>query len=213
MFGLYVHIPYCLQRCVYCDFATYEFSRILPPKQYIERVKKEIIKKTASIGPRPVDTIYFGGGTPSLLEPSLLQEVIQTFKNQGFTPKPDAEITLEINPATLDENKLDLLVEAGFNRFSVGAQTFNDQLLKVAHRKHSAQDTRETLEQLRKRKLNFSLDILFALPGQTEEDLKKDLETAIDFEPFHVSPYCLTVPESNPLASNRPEDEIQVKIR
>src|SRR4051812_28457942 len=97
-FGVYVHIPYCLQRCVYCDFATFEISstsaRILPPSAYVERVKREIQIRAPEIGPRPLDTIYFGGGTPSLLEPELLLDVVNSLKACGFEVKPNAEITL-----------------------------------------------------------------------------------------------------------------------
>jgi oxygen-independent coproporphyrinogen III oxidase len=215
-FGVYVHIPYCLQRCVYCDFATFEVglaSRVLPPEIYIERVKKEIIMKGPAVGPRNrVDTVYFGGGTPSLLEPHLLADVLATLKDQGFAAGEASEITLEINPATLDGKKLENLLKAGFNRFSVGAQSFNDELLKLAHRKHSAQDTRDTLSLLVKNGVNFSLDILFALPGQTTDDLSRDLDEAMQFGAPHVSPYCLTVPESNPLYKGRPLDDTQVAM-
>ncbi len=211
-FGVYVHIPYCLQRCVYCDFATYEFSQILKPESYVELVKKEISTRAQAIKPRPLDTLYFGGGTPSLLEPFQLIEIIDALKENGFELKKSAEITIEINPATLTEDKLDQLLKGGFNRFSVGAQSFDDRLLKIAHRKHSAQDTHDTLSLLNSYKLNFSLDILFALPTQTLSDLERDLDLAIGFNPPHVSPYCLTVPESNPMSKNRPQDDTQVEM-
>src|SRR5437868_3218175 len=126
--GVYVHIPYCLQRCVYCDFATYEITsraaQILSPKEYVDRVKKEIAAKAPSVGPRPLDTLYFGGGTPSLLEAELLVEIVKCLGEHGFGLKSDAEVTLEINPATLDARKIEILAKNGFNRFSVGAQSF-----------------------------------------------------------------------------------------
>jgi oxygen-independent coproporphyrinogen-3 oxidase len=104
-FGVYVHIPYCLQRCVYCDFATVEtsssISRIVPPLAYIDRVKKEISLKGPAIGPRVLDTVYFGGGTPSAIDPNLLISVVETLKENGFVLKKNAELTLEINPGTL----------------------------------------------------------------------------------------------------------------
>ncbi len=207
-FGVYVHIPYCLQRCVYCDFATYELSQILSPQDYIKRVQSEIKTKSKTIGPRPLDTLYFGGGTPSLISPDLLNCVIQTLSECGFPLKHTSEVTLEINPATTDQGNLEKLIGFGFNRFSVGAQTFDDRLLKIAHRRHSAQDTIDTLSLLKKYSLNFSLDVLFALQTQTLYDLKKDLDIALSFSPPHVSPYCLTVPETNPMAKGRaPEDE------
>ncbi|MDZ4677236.1 MAG: radical SAM family heme chaperone HemW [Oligoflexia bacterium] len=211
-FGVYVHIPYCLQRCVYCDFATYEFSQILEPQSYVELVKKEITSRASVIHPRKLDTLYFGGGTPSLLEPSQLIEIINTLKENGFELSKSSEVTIEINPATLTQKKLEALIKGGFNRFSVGAQSFNDRLLKIAHRKHSAQDTRDTLSLLNSYKLNFSVDVLFALPTQTLDDLAHDLDEIQHFNPPHVSPYCLTVPESNPMAKNRPQDEVQIEM-
>lgn len=211
-FGIYVHIPYCLQRCVYCDFATYETSQILPSVEYVEHLKKEIAIRSPFIGPQQLTSIYFGGGTPSLLEPPLLKSILNEISSHGFETTRHTEITLEINPATLNEEKLQNLLKAGFNRFSVGAQTFDDRLLSLAHRKHTAEDTRETLRLLKKYHVNFSFDLLFALPGQTLEGLKRDLEEVKFFQPHHVSPYCLTVPESNPMAANRPRDDIQCEM-
>jgi oxygen-independent coproporphyrinogen-3 oxidase len=207
-FGVYVHIPYCLQRCVYCDFATYEFSQILSPEKYITLVEKEIKRKSPLIGPRDMDTLYFGGGTPSLLEPEQLGRIITTLRDEGFSANSSSEITLEINPATLDEGKMEKLLKLGFNRFSVGAQTFNDSMLKVAHRKHDSKQTLDTLNLLKRFKVNYSADLLFALPNQSLGDLKKDIAILMEFGPHHISPYCLTVPETNPMARNRaPEDE------
>ena len=211
-FGVYVHIPYCLQRCIYCDFATYQTSQILPPSEYIERVKKEIRVKGPAVGPRPLKTLYFGGGTPSLLEPELLGAVVQELKDSGFSLEAGAEVTLEINPATLNPDKLSALMEVGFNRFSVGAQSFSDDLLKKANRIHSAQDTKDTLRLLKESASNFSLDILFALPTQTLDDLRRDLDEALRWSPPHVSPYCLTVPEGHPFAKGRAPDEEQVSM-
>lgn len=215
-FGVYVHIPYCLQRCVYCDFATYEAHQILPPSEYVARVKKEIALKSQAVYSSPeqreINTIYFGGGTPSLIEPDLLLEIVVSLKQAGFQIAPNAELTLEINPATLNEKKIEKLVAGGFNRFSVGAQSFDDKLLKIAHRKHSAQDTRDTLSLLKKLGVNYSLDILFSLPTQTTDGLKRDLDEALKFDPPHVSPYCLTVPESNPMAKNRACEDDQIEM-
>lgn len=211
-FGIYVHIPYCLQRCVYCDFSTYELSQILGPSEYIKRVQNEIKTTAPQIKPRPLDTLYFGGGTPSLLDPPLLWEIIRSLKEEGFSFKPNTEITLEINPATINDDKLRQLIQMGFNRFSVGAQTFDDKLLKISNRRHSAQETIETLGLLKSRGLNYSLDLLFALPQQDLKHLQKDIEQALHFQPQHISPYCLTVPETNPMAKNRAPEGVQVEM-
>jgi oxygen-independent coproporphyrinogen-3 oxidase len=211
-FGIYVHIPYCLQRCTYCDFATYERSQILPSEQYIQLLKEEIRQKHLAFPKQELTTLYFGGGTPSLLPSEQILAVIQELANNGFSVGPATEVTIEINPATIDTRKLDHYLEMGINRFSVGAQTFDDPLLKSVHREHNAKQTRETLDLLSERKVNFSFDLLFALPGQTLEILRKDLEEVVRLKPAHVSPYCLTVPEGHVLSKGRPLEDTQLEM-
>lgn len=212
-FGIYVHIPYCIQRCSYCDFATYVRGTILPPEQYIELVKEEIRQKAHLFHGRKLDTIYFGGGTPSLIEPHLIVAVIEELEKHGLRRhESSCEITIEINPATLDESKISYLIDHGVNRFSVGAQTFNNKLLKDVQREHNAEQTKQTLRLLQSRNLNYSFDILFALPGQTLEMLQDDLRQALEFSPAHISPYCLTVPSGHPLSKGRPPEEEQVEM-
>ncbi len=218
--GIYVHIPYCIQRCSYCDFATYEKSSILPPLEYIELVKKEIQvygpllrdQFIAKEGSPKVDTLYFGGGTPSLVEAELLVSIITSLKNMGFLFSDNTEITIEINPATIDLDKLKIYQQAGINRFSVGAQTFRDSLLKRVGREHNAHDTQKTLEILANHQLNYTFDLLFALPGQTLEDLQRDLEWVKHFNPKHLSAYCLTVPEGHPLSKAKLPEALQVDM-
>ena len=214
--GVYIHIPYCLQRCTYCDFATYVQDEILPPQKYIELVKKEIsLKKNIyaeKFSGKNLSTIYFGGGTPSLISAELIIDLISELSKHGFTTGPQTEITIEINPATVDSQKLDLYLAAGVNRFSVGAQTFHDRLLKSVNREHNAKQTFDTLELLRKYKLNFSFDLLFALPTQTLAELESDVLTAVELGSSHISPYCLTVPEGHPLSKNRPVEDDQIEM-
>lgn len=211
-FGVYVHIPYCIQRCTYCDFATYEQSKIMPPADYVQLLHEEIRQKRGYYAPRKLDTLYFGGGTPSLLEPKMIVSIIHELEKHGFTTGPETEITLEINPATLTREKLKYYVDHGFNRFSVGAQTFDDKLLKMVKREHNAKQTLETLDLLRAFELNFSFDILFALPSQTIEGLRRDVEIAVEQGSAHISPYCLTVPETHPLAKGRALEDEQVEM-
>lgn len=211
-FGVYVHIPYCLQRCTYCDFATYEHTKIMPPDQYVDLVLKEIRQHSGQWTQKNLDTIYFGGGTPSLISSQHIVAIIDELGNNGFTKSDKTEITIEINPATLDPKKMETYLKAGINRFSVGAQTFDDRLLKMVHREHNAQQTRETLQFLKNYGVNYSFDILFALPTQTKDGLKKDLEEVLAFRPNHVSPYCLTVPEGHVLSSNRPLEDDQIEM-
>jgi oxygen-independent coproporphyrinogen III oxidase len=211
-FGIYVHIPHCLQICPYCDFTKYELGKILSPEAYVNVLKREISERAADIGPRVVDTLYFGGGTPSLLEPKLILALLDELANHGFTLSQDHEFTIEINPGTMDETKLAAYQKLGVNRFSVGAQSFNERLLNVAGRKHSAKETVELLSLLKKQKVNFSFDLLFALPTQTLKELELDIVQALSFGPSHLSAYFLTVPEHHPLARNRAPDDEQAEM-
>lgn len=211
-FGVYVHIPYCIQRCTYCDFATYEQSKILPPDQYVQVLFAEIRQKHQYYTPRKLDTLYFGGGTPSLIPAPLIVSIIKELEKFGYTTGPETEVTLEINPATVSEDKLKMYLDNGINRFSVGAQTFDNRLLKMVHREHNAKQTLETLDLLRRYNLNFSFDILFALPSQTLEGLKNDVHIAMEQGASHISPYCLTVPDTHPLSKGRPIEDDQVAM-
>lgn len=211
-FGAYVHIPYCLQRCTYCDFATYEKSKIMPSEDYLKILIEEISQTRRYHAPQPLDTLYFGGGTPSLLPAEQIVSVIDALEKAGYPLSSRAEVTIEINPATIDREKMKVYLDRGINRFSVGAQTFDDRLLKSVRREHSAQQTIETLELLQKLGVNFSFDILFALPTQTLAGVEKDLAMALQMGSSHVSPYCLTVPEGHPLSKGRPPEDEQVRM-
>lgn len=211
-FGVYVHIPYCLQRCTYCDFATYEQSKIMPPTQYLSLLFEEIKQTHRAYPARELSTVYFGGGTPSLLPAQDIVSVLQELAKYGFSTGPQTEITIEINPATISAQKMEAYLGAGINRFSVGAQTFDDALLKSVKREHDAKQTRETLSLLKSFAVNFSFDILFALPGQTLGGLQKDLDEVLFFKPQHVSPYCLTVPEGHVLSKQKLLEEDQLAM-
>jgi oxygen-independent coproporphyrinogen III oxidase len=212
MFGIYVHIPYCLQRCSYCDFATFVHDQILPPEEYVPYLIKELAAKKHLAPQKELTSIYFGGGTPSLLEPHLIVAVLEAIAKQDFVISAKTEITLEINPATLNTEKILTLIRAGVNRFSVGAQTFDEELLKAAGRKHSRQDTFDTLDLLRAEKVNYSFDLLFALPHQSRERLATDLEIIEQLRPPHLSAYCLTVPTGHPMSTNRAHDDAQAEM-
>ncbi|GIL17147.1 MAG: coproporphyrinogen III oxidase [Oligoflexia bacterium] len=209
-FGVYVHIPYCIQRCLYCDFATFEQSQIAPPESYLKLVEEEILQRSGLFHPQTLDTLYFGGGTPSLVPAQIILTIMDSLANSGYATGPQSEVTIEINPATIDPEKLDLYLKRGINRFSVGAQTFNDPLLKKIGRLHNSQDTLETLNILKSRGLNYSFDLLFALPGQSLDDLRRDLEKVVEFSPPHISPYCLTIPEGHVLSPGRPLEDHQI---
>lgn len=213
-FGVYVHIPYCIQRCTYCDFATYEQSKILPPTDYTQLLIREIeLKKSFFLrdkSSQPIDTLYFGGGTPSLFAIKDIVQVIEALSRAGYPLSPDAELTMELNPGTVNEDKLNEYLKLGFNRFSVGAQTFNAAHLKRVHREHSVIDTLESLKLLKRYNLNYNFDLLFGMPHQTIAELDHDLSQALKILPPHISPYYLTVPEGHPLSKNRPLEDDQM---
>lgn len=212
-FGVYVHIPYCVQRCHYCDFTTFEQSQIMPMDSYVELIKKEIQMLVPEVPGAEIDTIYFGGGTPSLLPAQHIVSIIDSLATSGSLHlSSSCEITIEINPATVDKEKLDLYRAHGINRYSVGAQTFHDHHLKRCGRVHSAKDTVATLKLLEKYDLNYSFDLLFALPHQSLQEVISDVEKSLMFEMNHLSAYCLTVPTGHPLSTHRAQDDTQLKM-
>jgi oxygen-independent coproporphyrinogen-3 oxidase len=182
----------------------------MPPAQYLSLLNEEIRQSKDAHRKGVLDTVYFGGGTPSLLPAENIVSILEELANAGFATGPHTEITIEINPATITPQKMELYLKAGINRFSVGAQTFDDKLLKSVNREHNAQQTRETLTLLKSFGVNFSFDVLFALPGQTIDGLRRDLDEVVKIKPQHVSPYCLTVPEGHVLSKNRPLEDDQL---
>lgn len=208
--SVYVHIPYCIQRCRYCDFTTFEQSTIMPPKEYLNLLLTEMKNRASSIYERQLQSIYFGGGTPSLFPAEDIVSIIRELANLGFNLDKSTEVTIEINPATITSKSLEIYINAGVNRFSVGAQTFDDSLLKLCGREHNAQQTRQTLDLLAQHSLNYSFDLLFALPGQSLDQLETDLDIIATYKPRHLSAYCLTVPQGHPMDRGRPPEEDQL---
>ena len=207
----YIHIPYCIQKCLYCDFTTFTPDKLPAPQVYTKWIKKEIDQRHQALLGRSLKSIYFGGGTPSLIPAEEIKALIKHL-NGYFSFNSDIEISIEINPGTITEKSLDIYQEAGVNRFSVGVQTFRDDLLKLFNREHSAQQTRNTLELLAKKQVIFSGDILFALNHQRQEDLQKDLDTLLSYNPQHISAYYLTLPSHHLLQKNRPPEAVQVRM-
>lgn len=212
--SLYIHIPFCLQRCLYCDFATYdELQSPLGRQSYLELLALELTKgRRCFETPVTVKTLYFGGGTPSLLTTKELSAILNHLHQQGFHWTDDCEITVEINPATLDRQKIKEWLALGVNRFSVGAQTFCDEHLQRLGRRHSAQDVRDTLQLLQDFEVSYSADLLYALPQQTMGQLKSDLEELVRFAPPHISAYYLTLRPDHVLQIGRPEESIQSEM-
>ena len=197
--GIYIHVPFCRSRCSYCDFATGAYEGALA-ERYVRALAREI-EAFARVEGRPeVDTVYFGGGTPSLLTPAQVSRVLEAVRRR-FDVDARAEVTLEMNPGTVTPEGLRALRDAGVNRASFGAQTFDDRELRRLGRTHTADDTRRTLEALRAAGFdNISFDLIAGLPRQTLAAWSRNLEEALRLRPEHLSLYLLEVHEGTPLA-------------
>ena len=198
-FSLYIHIPYCISKCPYCDFNSHVVAEI-PETQYASALRRELDSFSASRDwhERPVQSIFFGGGTPSTFAPAsigrLLKQIAATFPIQL-----DCEITLEANPGTVDEANFYGYHDAGVNRISIGVQSFQPCWLNFLGRAHSADEARQALQTVRRAGFrNFNLDLIYANPGQSLCDLEADLNEALEFQPPHLSAYNLTFEEGTP---------------
>lgn len=197
--GIYVHIPFCSSRCSYCDFATGLYQGELA-ERYVRALEQEI-GSSLHVGQR-VDTIYFGGGTPSLLAPSQLERILTTVFER-FEVDETAEITLEINPGSATPEKLRDFRRLGINRASFGAQIFDDAELAKLGRSHNTADTLRTFADLREAGFtNVSFDLIAGLPGQTLEGWQRNVEQALALQPEHLSFYLLEVHSGTPLAEH-----------
>lgn len=193
MAGLYIHIPFCKQACHYCDFhfSTNQEGR----KQLCEAIAKELSLQIRYLEGEKLETIYFGGGTPSLLLPDEL-EIICAAIYKSYTVADDAEITLEANPDDLCKEKLKELKLAGINRLSIGIQSFHDDVLKFFNRAHNAKESVECVTLARDAGFtNLSLDLIYAVPDQGLDRWRKNIEQAITLKPEHISAYSLTIEE------------------
>lgn len=199
--GMYVHIPFCRQKCHYCDFFSLPIhtgDSVL--NRYTRALLQEINAKGEAFPETEVRSIYLGGGTPSLLEISDLNKIIAAIQSQ-FRVTRGCEITLEANPATLPMEKIAGIQEAGFNRLSLGVQSFDNQELKILGRIHSAEQVLETVHLLHTAGCNnFNLDLIYGIPGQTIKTWEKSLKTAVDCRPAHISIYLLQLDDRTPMA-------------
>lgn len=193
--SVYIHIPFCRKRCSYCDFNTYAGIESLLPA-YVNALCQEIVKVTSANSTRfPVHTVFLGGGTPSLLSPTQMEHILQTIQDH-FNLLEDAEISIEANPGTIVENRLRDYHAAGVNRISFGMQSANDSELQLLHRIHSHAETIRSFTIAREAGFeNINLDLIYNLPGQTVEAWLKNLQTAIELDPEHISLYSLTIEE------------------
>jgi oxygen-independent coproporphyrinogen-3 oxidase len=239
--GVYLHIPFCKSRCSYCDFATDVYRSGDAVERYVKALCDEIEMFAAGgrdpsgseeayshndgtlpngrVSAGQIDTVYFGGGTPSLLTPTQVERILTSVK-ETFSVDANAEITLEMNPATVTPETLAAYRSLGVNRSSFGVQTFNDRDLKLLARGHDANDARNTYQLLREAGFeNVSFDLIAGLPGQTLDDWRQNLEEAIDMSPDHLSLYLLEIHQDTPLAEQvrsgrrpEPDDDLAAEM-
>ena len=193
--GIYVHIPFCVKKCPYCDFNSVATADI-PDDAYINALNRELsfhIKERPVLSKKTLETIYIGGGTPSLISPHNIKRLLSNIKQVFVESNPEG-ITIEINPGTITKNSLAAFRDAGINRLSIGIQSFNDKTLKSLGRIHSADNSLKCYEYARTTGFdNIGIDLIFGAPGQSVEEWEGDLKTAVALRPEHISAYNLTV--------------------
>jgi len=196
--SLYVHLPWCLKKCPYCDFNSHEWSapaaadETLPEVRYLDALRADLAASLPLIWGRPVHSVFIGGGTPSLFSPAAIDRLLSDIRSL-VRLDADAEITLEANPGTFEKDRFRAYREGGVTRLSIGVQSFNDQHLKALGRVHNADQALAAVEEAALAFDTFNLDIMYALPGQSLADCEKDIRTALSFSPPHISIYHLTL--------------------
>lgn len=207
MAGIYLHIPFCKRRCIYCDF----FSTTQSEKKgdYIDALCKELTQRKDYLDNEDIETIYFGGGTPSQLEQTDFEKLFDTIY-KVYKVSPNAEITVEANPDDLTSDYLKGLSNLPFNRLSMGIQTFNDKTLQLLHRRHTASQAIEAFKRCREAGFkNISIDLIYGLPGETLDGWDKDLQQAIELHPEHISAYHLIYEEGTALWNLREQHKVE----
>lgn len=210
--SLYVHIPWCIQKCPYCDFNSHAVKGQLPEQRYVQALLADLERDLASFGiNRPISSIFIGGGTPSLFSPEAIDKLLTGIR-QLLKLEATAEITLEANPGTFESHKFSEFRALGINRLSIGIQSFNDQHLKKLGRVHDARQAFTAVEMAQQAGFeNFNLDLMFGLPEQTLAESLADIKTAIELNPQHLSFYQLTLEPNtyfHRFPPKLPEDEL-----
>lgn len=205
--GIYIHIPFCQKKCDYCDFLSFSNEKE-KVDTYIEALKREIVQNRTKGENRLIDTIYIGGGTPSYINAQKIEEIIQTLK-ENFHIASVYEMTIEINPGTINKEKLEKYKKCGINRLSIGLQSTNNEVLRKVGRIHTYEQFLETYDLARKLKFtNINIDLMLGLPSQTEEILQGSLKEIIALKPEHISMYSLIVEEGTYLFKKVEEKQI-----
>ena len=203
--GLYIHIPFCVRKCNYCDFLSFPAEETTK-KRYVDALCKEIESYKEVTKEYRLATIYFGGGTPSVLDVSLIEQILSAVQKNFTIDMAAAEVTLEVNPGTASREKLKQYRELGINRLSIGVQSAKEKELVLLGRIHSFEDAKQTVLWAREAGFeNISLDLISALPGQRFEDYKENVEAILALCPEHISSYSLIVEEGTPFYSQYAE--------
>ncbi|MFM7004771.1 MAG: radical SAM family heme chaperone HemW [Limnohabitans sp.] len=203
--SLYVHLPWCIQKCPYCDFNSHEWrdnAQRMPEQRYIDALLADLEVSLPLIWGRPVHSIFIGGGTPSLFEPASIDRLICGIRAR-LPLEAEAEITMEANPGTFEKDRFKAFRAAGVTRLSIGVQSFNDAHLKALGRVHNSDQAMAAVTEAQSAFDTFNLDVMYALPGQSLADLTQDIQTALSFKPPHISIYHLTI-EPNTLFAKHP---------
>jgi putative oxygen-independent coproporphyrinogen III oxidase len=204
--ALYIHWPFCLAKCPYCDFNSHVRERI-DQTRFAAALRRELAWEAARLGRRPLASIFFGGGTPSLMAPQTVADLIDDAKAL-FAPLPDLEITLEANPTSVEAAKLAAFREAGINRISLGVQSLHDEALTMLGREHSARQALAALDIARAMFGRVSFDLIYARPGQTEANWRAELRQALALASDHLSLYQLTIEPGTRFATLHQRGEI-----
>jgi putative oxygen-independent coproporphyrinogen III oxidase len=201
--SLYLHFPWCVSKCPYCDFNSHALRDSLPEERYVEALLTDLAAQAGLVGDRPVESLFLGGGTPSLFTPTALEKLFRGVR-RTVVVAADAEVTLEANPATVERGRFAEYAAVGINRVSLGAQSFDTETLKALGRIHQPADVLRAAEELHAAGLaNFNLDLMYALPGQSLAGALADVTAALALRPAHLSHYQLTL-EPGTLFAARP---------
>ena len=204
--SLYVHLPWCVRKCPYCDFNSHTAGDSAPTDRYVDALLSDLERERLRAGGRPVESIFLGGGTPSLFAPRQIERLLSAVAAR-FTLVADAEVTMEANPGTVESGSPAGYRAAGVNRLSIGAQSFDDDALRRLGRIHSSADIHRTVEAVKAAGFdNFNLDLMHGLPGQTVAAAESDVRTAIGLEPTHISWYQLTLEPNTVFYARPPRD-------
>jgi oxygen-independent coproporphyrinogen-3 oxidase len=216
--SLYVHLPWCIKKCPYCDFNSHEFREGADAAStegtYIQALFADLEASLPLIWGRSIQTVFLGGGTPSLFSPDAIDQLISGIRAR-LRLAPDAEITMEANPGTFEKDRFKAFRQAGITRLSVGVQSFDNAHLKALGRVHDRDQALAAVSEAAQVFDTFNLDLMYALPGQTLDGLTQDMRTALDFAPPHISIYHLTIEPNTVFAKfppNLPEDDLAYEM-